>query len=128
MGDVCRLSWQPSERRAIRRVFSFSPPLVWLTARDSLSVWTVSLKDERHYHERTQAVQGVHAPVLTATWQTVLSGAVRGSTFETCNFFFFLERLLSKPDLRLEFSTQNRPPWTKSTPFVICLAPSGWIE
>lgn len=90
MGDVCRLSWQPSERRAIRRVFSFSPPLVWLTARDSLSVWTVSLKDERHYHERTQAVQGVHAPVLTATWQTVLSGAVRGSTFETCNFFFFL--------------------------------------
>lgn len=97
MGDVCRLSWQPSERRAIRRVFFFSPPLVWLTARDSLSVWTVSLKDERHYHER---MQGVHAPVLTATWQTVLSGALRGSTFETCSLFF-LERLLSKPDLRL---------------------------
>lgn len=66
-----------------------------------LSVWTVSLKDERHYHER---MQGVHAPVLTATWQTVLSGALRGSTFETCSLFF-LERLLSKPDLRLEFST-----------------------
>lgn len=81
--------------------FFFSPPLVWLTARDSLSVWTVSLKDERHYHER---MQGVHAPVLTATWQTVLSGALRGSTFETCSLFF-LERLLSKPDLRLEFST-----------------------
>lgn len=87
MGDVCRLSWQPSERRAIRRVF-FSPPLVWLTVRDSLSVWIVSLKDVRHYHERMQAVQGVHAPVLTATWQTALSGALRGSAFETCSFFY----------------------------------------
>lgn len=76
MGDVCRLSWQLSERGAIRRVFFY--PFVWLMAKDSLSVWTVSLKDERHYHERVQAVQGVHAPVLPATWQTVLSGAQGG--------------------------------------------------
>lgn len=51
MGDVCRLSWQLSERGAIKGVF-FSIiiifPLVWLMARDSLPVWTVSLKDERH--------------------------------------------------------------------------------
>lgn len=83
--------------------FFFIFPLVWLMARDSLSVWTVSLKDERHYHECVQAAQGVHAPVLTATWQTVLSGALRGSIFETCRFF--LDRLLSRLDVQLELST-----------------------
>lgn len=43
MGDVCRLSWQPSERRAIRRVF-FSLPLSSGSRREivclsGLSVW-----------------------------------------------------------------------------------------
>lgn len=60
--------------------------------RDSLSVWTVSLTDESRY----QAHVCMHActvcvctSVLTATWQTALSGVHKGrvlrrEAFKTC--------------------------------------------
>lgn len=102
MGDVCRLSWQLSERGAIRSFFFIIIiffPLVWLTARDSLSVWTVSLKDERHYHDCVQAAKGVHTPVLTATWQTVLSSTLRRSIFAS-HVAFYLKRFLSRLDVK----------------------------
>lgn len=79
----CLGSFERGELLGVFLAFFFS--LVWLTARDSLSVWTVSLKDEKHYHDCVQAAKGVHAPVLTATWQRVLSGTLRER-----DFFFLL--------------------------------------
>lgn len=63
----CLGSFERKEH-AIRRFF-----LVWSMGRDSLSVWTVSPTDESRYRECVRSWRAC-TPVLTATWQTSLSG------------------------------------------------------
>lgn len=77
MGDVCRLSWQPPEKRAIRR---FSPSGAWgeIVCLSGLSVWMMRAVIKRVRLCVCARRVRVCVPVLTATWQRALSGVQKG--------------------------------------------------
>lgn len=130
MGDVCRLSWQPSEKRAIRR---FSPSGAWgeIVCLSGLSVWMMRAVITRVRLCVCARRVRVCVPVLTATWQRALSGVQKGrilrhvafkncSLAQTASQIFSVEAAALTAWITLSSVWHNRR-WSRLIEYHVCV-------